>query len=125
MKLTRRDFLDNSILAAAAALAGTAPVSAAEPASVSTRRIGPNDKIRVAVIGVNGQGGSHLGEWLKNPDVDLVAICDCDPAAYREACRQVQGSDAAAARTCRTSASCSKTRTSTRCRSPRPITGTP
>jgi predicted dehydrogenase len=84
MKLTRREFLDNSILAAAAALAARAPVGAAEPTTTVRARVGPNDKIRVAVIGVNGQGGVHLNEWLKLPDVELVAVCDCDPAAYQK-----------------------------------------
>lgn len=83
MNLSRRDFVEQALLAASAALAtGTTASIRAEEAPA--RKVGPNDKLRVAVIGVNGQGGSHLGEWLKNPDVDLVAVCDCDPAAYQK-----------------------------------------
>ena len=85
MDLSRRDFVERAILAATAALA-TGSMSqnsnAFEPAPA--RRVGPNDKLRVATIGVNGQGGGHLSEWLKLPDVEVVAICDCDPAAYRK-----------------------------------------
>jgi len=55
---------------------------AQEPQAV--RKLGPNDKLKVAVIGVNGQGGTHLVEWLKNRDCDLVAVCDVDPAAYEK-----------------------------------------
>lgn len=81
MKLTRRDFLDNSLLAAAALAVGAAtPTTQAAPTAKA--RVGANDKIRVAVIGVNGQGGAHLGEWLKLPDVELAAVCDCDPSAF-------------------------------------------
>src|SRR4051794_3280579 len=82
MDLSRRDFVERALVSAAAALAvgGGASASAAEEAPPSKR--GPNEKIRVAVIGVNGQGGAHLGEWLANPDVDLVAVCDCDPTAF-------------------------------------------
>jgi predicted dehydrogenase len=84
MNLSRRVFLNSSVWAAVAALAsgGSRPTKADEPAPKT--RVGPGDKIRVAVIGVNGQGGGHLAEWLKNPDVDLVAVCDCDPAAFRK-----------------------------------------
>lgn len=84
MTLSRRTFLDHSLHAAAAALAaGSVTTHAAEDAAPQ-RRPGANDRIRVAVIGVNGQGGAHLGEWLKIPEVDLVAVCDCDPAAYQK-----------------------------------------
>jgi predicted dehydrogenase len=90
-KLSRRDFVERSLLAASVALAAGFPVGsarAAEPGDV--RPAGPNSKLRVAVIGVNGQGGAHVGEWVKNPDVDLVAICDCDPAAYEKAVKRIK-----------------------------------
>lgn len=85
MQITRRDFVEQALMAATAALATGGGVQSlvADDAKPATP-IGPNDKIRVAVIGVNGQGGAHLGEWMKNPDVDLVAVCDCDPAAYQK-----------------------------------------
>lgn len=85
MNLSRRDFVERALIAASAALA-SGPASRlvmaddAQPA----RKVGPNEKLRVAVIGVNGQGGAHLGEWLKNPDCDVVAVCDADPAAYQK-----------------------------------------
>ncbi|MBI3860852.1 MAG: Gfo/Idh/MocA family oxidoreductase [Planctomycetia bacterium] len=85
MNLTRRDFVEQALMAAIAALAsGSASQTLFADDKEPARTVGPNDKIRVATIGVNGQGGAHLGEWLKNPEVDLVAICDCDPAAYEK-----------------------------------------
>lgn len=90
MDISRRDFVETAILAAMAALAGGSTTRAvAEDAPA--KPVGPNDKLRVAVIGVNGQGGAHLGEWLKNPDVDLVAVCDCDPAAYQKHVAKFKG----------------------------------
>jgi predicted dehydrogenase len=83
MNLSRRDFVERAIAAASAALAAEpvlSPAVAAEP----VRKVSANEKLRVAVIGVNGQGGQHVNEWLKNPNVDLVAICDVDPAAYQK-----------------------------------------
>jgi hypothetical protein len=92
MILSRRDFVERAVIAASAALAaGTnnEPARADEPQPA--RKVGPNEKLRVAVIGVNGQGGSHLGEWLKNPDVDLVAVCDCDPGAFKKNVSKFKG----------------------------------
>ena len=92
MNLSRRDFLDQTLWTAAAALAagGVTMTQLAEDVP-RAKGAGPNDKMRVAVIGGNGPGSAHLGEWLKNPDVDLVAVCDCDPAAYQKHVAQVQG----------------------------------
>jgi hypothetical protein len=84
MNLSRRDFVEQSLWAATAALAAGTGLRSVRAEEAPAKVVGPNDKIRVAVIGVNGQGGAHLGEWLKNPDVDLVAVCDCDPAAYQK-----------------------------------------
>ena len=85
MDISRRDFVERAIVAATAALAaGTATSQLIAAESEAPRRVGPNDKLRVATIGVNGQGGSHLSEWLKLPDVDVVAICDCDPGAFEK-----------------------------------------
>jgi predicted dehydrogenase len=88
MPLSRRDFVETALAVAAASLAGmpSAPATAAEPNTSNTTS--PQKKIRVATIGVNGQGAAHVGEWLANPDVELVAICDCDPSAYVRLCEK-------------------------------------
>jgi len=78
----RRDFLEHVVAGATASLASLPPalVAADEPAPTA----GPNDRIRVAVIGTNGRGGSHIGGWLGNRSVELAAVCDCDPNAARK-----------------------------------------
>src|SRR5215813_3748792 len=38
----------------------------------------PSDKIRMGFIGVGRQGTSRLNEFLKQPDVTAVAVCDVD-----------------------------------------------
>lgn len=81
MFLPRRDFLERSLSLSAAALAA-APTLARAAAPEAARAAGPADRIRVAVVGTNSRGASHINGWIKNPDTDLVAICDCDPAAY-------------------------------------------
>ncbi len=42
------------------------------------KRIGPNDKILLGVIGCNGMGFSNLVSMLKQPEVELAALCDVD-----------------------------------------------
>lgn len=38
----------------------------------------PNDTIRVAVVGVRGQGRSHLNNYARMHNVEIAAICDID-----------------------------------------------
>lgn len=73
--MTRRELLENSMLAAAAAvtLGGTNSLFAEDKQSGS-----PNEKLRIAVVGVNSRGGEHLSQYLARKDVEVVAICDTD-----------------------------------------------
>jgi len=87
MTLSRRDFVETAFGLAATALAGLQP-SPDEAVAAAPSASGPNAKIRVAAIGVNNQGSAHIGEWLQTPEVELVAICDCDPSAYVRACER-------------------------------------
>lgn len=73
---TRREFLENSMLAAAAAVGSSGlalPLFAEEKQSTS-----PNERLRVAVVGVNGRGQSHIGGFGGRKDCELAAICDAD-----------------------------------------------
>jgi predicted dehydrogenase len=86
--LSRRQFLEDSMFAAAAAsaaLAGASPALAADEKQSKS----PNEKLRIACIGVNGQGGAHLKEFTDRKDVDLVAICDVDSVVGNRKCDEV------------------------------------
>lgn len=74
MAISRREWLENSMFAAAAASAFPTTFSPARESLATS----PSETIRVAVIGVNGQGGSHLSSLLKRPGCEVVAICDVD-----------------------------------------------
>jgi len=86
MAVSRRDFVEQAFVMAAAALSGARPWSAAAAEPAAPQRVGPSDKLRVATIGVNNQGSAHVEQWLATPEVDVVAICDCDPGAYQRLC---------------------------------------
>ncbi|MFZ2338472.1 MAG: Gfo/Idh/MocA family oxidoreductase [Bacteroidales bacterium] len=73
MNSSRRDFLKTaSVIAAGSVL----PVDLL--AEARKRKAGPNDKIQVGLIGVRSQGYSNLASFLKNPEVECVALCDID-----------------------------------------------
>ncbi len=43
-----------------------------------------NDRINVAVIGIRGQGLSHISEYQALKDVEVVALCDVDENLFPE-----------------------------------------
>jgi len=67
-RITRRSFLKKSA-GAGIGLTLVSPFS---------RVRGANDDIRVAVVGINGRGGSHIGAFDKMDGVRVVALCDVD-----------------------------------------------
>jgi predicted dehydrogenase len=66
-KQTRRSFLKNSAIAATAL--GFPAIGRAQSRS---------DEVRVAVIGFNGRGGSHISDLLLSKGVRITALCDVD-----------------------------------------------
>ncbi len=68
-KESRRSFIKKS--AGAAALLSMPTIV---PASV----FGANGKVSVAVIGVNGRGGSHIQGFMNLPNAEVTCLCDCD-----------------------------------------------
>jgi len=70
MKTNRRTFI-KGLSAASALVAAQAPFNMVKSLNVS-----PNDKIRIATIGMGIQGNYDTKAALKNPDVELVAVAD-------------------------------------------------
>jgi len=64
-RITRRDFMKGAVATGFAM-------------AVPSRVLGANDDIRVAVVGINGRGGSHMREFHGMPGVRTVALCDVD-----------------------------------------------
>ena len=91
--MNRRHFLMSSVAA------GTAAVRSSSLAS-------PNDTVRVACVGVRGQGRAHISHYAKMNNVEIAAICDIDesvlnpqlaaPAPVGIASNTIQSVDAAA-----------------------------
>jgi len=75
-KKNRRQFLEDSMLAAAAAVAAvpaTSALAADEKPSDS-----PSEKLGVAVVGCGGRGGDHLEAFTGRPDTEVLYVVDID-----------------------------------------------
>ena len=83
MKTTsRRQFLVATLSGAAATLAAPTALGTVseltKPEVIPAKVFGANDRVRIAVFGVNGRGVSHIETLMKIPEVSLVALCDPD-----------------------------------------------
>lgn len=70
MKLSRRTFLRNS--------AGATVGLAVAPMIIPSTAFGANDRIRAAVLGVNGRGKSHISGLMEQDNVEVAVLCDPD-----------------------------------------------
>ena len=51
----------------------------------------PNDTLRVACVGVRGQGRAHLNQYSQMKNVEIVAICDIDEGILNDRIHMVEG----------------------------------
>jgi predicted dehydrogenase len=77
MKISRREFLQGT--ASLAAMSAVAPSFTRVEAQPPAPR-GANERINVAVIGVNGRGLDHIGGLAGKHNCVVTHICDCDSA---------------------------------------------
>src|SRR5215207_8313480 len=72
----RRRFLKQStLLVGGATLASSLNNSAF---AIFNNRIAPSDQINIGAIGINGMGWSNVVAALKQPGINLIALCDAD-----------------------------------------------
>ena len=89
LPVSRRQFLKGTaLLAASAATAGLeqitdAPVQAQQPG-------GANERINIAVIGVNGRGRDHVNGLADRFNCRITHVCDVDTAVVRNAVTTIQ-----------------------------------
>ena len=79
---SRRDFLRDGSLMTAASLA-LAQMSHGQDEKKKkekkiTAKVSANDRIRMAVIGVNGRGMDHIKGFASMPETEIVMLCDPD-----------------------------------------------
>jgi predicted dehydrogenase len=59
-------------------------------AGAAARAASPNDTVRVACVGVRGQGRSHIRAYAKMPGVEIAAICDVDESVLNERVQEAE-----------------------------------
>jgi predicted dehydrogenase len=77
----RRNFLKAGAGAGSLLLMGT---------RASGKIRGANEKLRIAVAGLNGRGQSHLSGWLDQPNVELAWVIDPDQKVLANAMNSLQ-----------------------------------
>lgn len=75
---TRRSFLRQSARSAAGIAAGFAVAKT----KASGRVLGANDRIRVAVAGINGRGQAHIQAYGEMKDVEIAYLVDPDSRLF-------------------------------------------
>ncbi len=69
--MNRRHFLmSTAVMAGSAAMKGLAQ--------------SPNERVRIAVVGLGGRGGSHVNAWSRMANVEIAGICDVDESHIGE-----------------------------------------
>ncbi len=69
-KFTRRDILKATVPSSLAMMA--------IPTIIPSTAFGANDRLRVAVIGINGRGKDHIQGFMKQDNVEVATLCDVD-----------------------------------------------
>jgi predicted dehydrogenase len=85
----RRDFIKKSAVGTAAITLGGMQLSAKSYNSV----VGANERLNLAVIGIRGQGGTHISSFLGMRDsknVRIKTLCDADEATFANRVKQVK-----------------------------------
>jgi len=85
----RRDFIKKSVLGTAGIAIGGMGFSRSFYNSI----IGANDRITVAVIGIRGQGGTHINSFLglrESKNVRIKTICDVDEDTWAQRIKTIE-----------------------------------
>jgi predicted dehydrogenase len=87
--VTRREFLTRSAMAMAA-IPAAANTAFPQAGTNGLSKVGPNDQIRVGLIGSGDMGRGDLNTFFQNPEVDCPVVCDVDDAQIAEAVKLVE-----------------------------------
>jgi predicted dehydrogenase len=85
--LSRRKFIQTSAIGAAGAFA--------IPTIIPGSAFGAANKVRIAVLGVNGRGTAHMSGFSRLPDVEVACLCDPDLNILAQRAKEFDGKNEA------------------------------
>ncbi|AFK02304.1 oxidoreductase domain protein [Emticicia oligotrophica DSM 17448] len=75
-KFTRREMLKATVPSSLAVMA--------IPTIIPATAFGANDRLRVAVIGINGRGKDHISGFMNQNNVEVATLCDVDNVVLKD-----------------------------------------
>lgn len=85
----RRQFIENSLLGMVAATAALEGDATGEAGELAPRSTSPNEKLGIAVLGVNQRGTAHIAAYGRRSDVEMLWVVDVDPAVAERAADEI------------------------------------
>src|SRR3974377_1813290 len=85
-EMSRREFLSADARTSAGLAAWSGITFIAHPERV----FGANDRVQVAIIGLHGQGFSHVEEYSKIKTAAIVVLCDVDENVLNQRLGQME-----------------------------------
>lgn len=82
----RREFIKKSVMAAGGIAAVRTPIY---QINISDQK-SANDRINIAVIGINGKGKEHYTRYSQIPNVRVTTLCDIDERLFPNAVAEVE-----------------------------------
>ncbi|MFN8356842.1 MAG: Gfo/Idh/MocA family oxidoreductase [Spirosomataceae bacterium] len=84
--------MENSLFSRRKFIKATAASSAALaiPTIIPSSAFGANDRLRVAVIGINGRGKDHIGGFMKLENVEVATLCDVDKVVLQNGANEFE-----------------------------------
>ncbi len=89
--ISRRRFLEDSLLATFAAGAASAALTAVpQTLFAQEKKVGANDRLGVMLVGAGGRGGDHIKFFANDKRTEIRFVCDPDSVSAERRCNEIE-----------------------------------
>jgi predicted dehydrogenase len=89
-RISRRRFVQLATAGLGTAAAGINSSFVVAGTKSSPKVVGANDKIRVAICGLNGRGGAHVSDYAKMEGVEIAYLVDPDSTQFAKRLKSIK-----------------------------------